>query len=177
MSFSVRHATEEDAAALLNLRRAVFAETDFMLWEPQEFKATEEDERKFIAWLSGKTNSVLLVATEGADLVGFLGASGGERIRTQHSALIFLGVRRECWSRGVASAMLHEALSWVSAAGLLRLELNVHTTNDRAVALYKRFGFQIEGTRRASMLVAGKIRDEYLMSYVADSEITGLRDA
>ncbi|NHK98112.1 GNAT family N-acetyltransferase [Rubrivivax benzoatilyticus] len=177
MSFSVRRATEEDAAALLDLRRAVFTETDFMLWEPQEFKATEEDERKFIAWLSGKTNNVLLVAKEGADLVGFLGASGGERIRTRHSALIFLGVRREYWSRGVASAMLHEALSWASTAGMLRLELNVHTTNDRAVALYKRFGFQIEGKRRASMLVAGQVRDEYLMSYVADPKFTVLHDA
>lgn len=73
--------------------------------------------------------------------------------------------------------MLQEALSWASAAGLLRLELNVHTTNDRAVALYKRFGFQIEGTRRASMLVAGQVRDEYLMSYVADPKFTVLHDA
>jgi RimJ/RimL family protein N-acetyltransferase len=57
-------------------------------------------------------------------------------------------------------------MAWASAIGLVRLELTVHTTNDRAVALYKRFGFQIEGTRQASLLVAGEYRDEYLMSRV-----------
>ena len=169
MTFAVRYASEADAAALVALRRALFAETDFMLWEAQEFKATEDDERKFILWLSSKSNSVLLVAADGSDLIGFLGATGGDRIRTKHSALVFLGVRKEYWSRGIASALLQEALSWASTAGLLRLELTVHTTNDRAVALYKRFGFQIEGTRRASLLVAGQVRDEYLMSHLAEA--------
>ncbi|MCP5283762.1 MAG: GNAT family N-acetyltransferase [Burkholderiaceae bacterium] len=169
MSIAVRRATEEDAGALLDLRRAVFAETDFMLWEPQEFTATPEDERKFISWLGSKSNSVLLVATESAVLVGFLGANGGERIRSKHSALVFLGVRKEYWSRGGGSALLKEALSWASSAKLLRLELTVHTNNDRAVALYRRFGFEIEGTRRASLLVAGQFRDEYLMSRIAEA--------
>jgi RimJ/RimL family protein N-acetyltransferase len=169
MPIAVRRASEEDAASLLALRRALFAETDFMLWEPQEFNATAEDEGRFISWLSAKTNSVLLVAEGGSKLIGFLGATGGERLRTRHSALLFLGVRKEYWSLGVASALLQEALSWASRAGVLRLELTVHTTNDRAVALYKRFGFQIEGTRRASLLVAGQVRDEYLMSRVAEA--------
>jgi len=89
MSFAVRCATKDDASALLDLRRAVFAETDFMLWEPQEFIATADDERKFISWFLSKTNSRLLVATDGTSLIGFLGVNGGERFRTKHSALVF----------------------------------------------------------------------------------------
>jgi RimJ/RimL family protein N-acetyltransferase len=169
MSIAIRHATETDAASLLELRRTLFAETDFMLWEPQEFAATVEDERKFIAWLSSKSNSLLLVAGDGTRLIGFLGATGGERNRTKHSALVFLGVRSEYWSRGIASALLKETIAWVSGVGLVRLELTVHTTNDRAIALYKRFGFQIEGTRQASLLIAGEYRDEYLMSRVTEA--------
>lgn len=166
MAIAIRRAVETDAASLLDLRRTLFAETDYMLWEPQEFAATEDDERKFIAWLSSKSNSLLLVAEDGARLSGFLGAMGGERNRTRHSALVFLGVRSEYASRGTASALLKETIAWASAFGVVRLELTAHTTNDRAVALYKRFGFQIEGTRQASLLVAGEYRDEYLMSRV-----------
>ncbi len=169
MAFTLRRATEDDAASLRDLRRSLFAETEFLLWEPQEFTATEDDERRFISWLLSKTNSVLLVATDGRHLLGFLGATGGERIRTRHSALVFLGVRKKYWSRGIASALLQEAVSWASNAGLLRLELTVHTTNERAVGLYQRFGFQIEGTRRASLLVAGRAQDEYLMSRITEA--------
>jgi RimJ/RimL family protein N-acetyltransferase len=164
MSLAVRCACETDAAALLCLRRALFAETNCMLWEPEEFTATADDERKFIAWLASKTNSHLLVAEDETCLVGFLAVAGGDRNRNRHAGLVFMGVRRAHWSRGLATALLNEAISWAAKASLRRLELTVHTTNTRAVALYQRFGFEIEGTRRASLLVDGEYRDEYLMS-------------
>ena len=53
-------------------------------------------------------------------------------------------------------------------AGIKRLELTVHTANARAVDLYQRSGFEIEGTRRSSMLVDGVYTDEYLMSLITD---------
>ena len=169
MPVRIRSADEADAAALVALRRALFAETQFMLWEPQEFVATAEDERKFITWLASKANSHLLLAEHESRLVGFLAVMGGDRNRTRHAAVVFLGVVRELWSQGVASALLGEAVSWSTRANLLRLELTVHTTNTRAVALYKRLGFQVEGTRRASLLVDGELRDEYLMSRLTEA--------
>jgi RimJ/RimL family protein N-acetyltransferase len=163
---SIRCACQTDAGALVALRGALFAETNFMLWETGEFTATADDEKKFIGWLTSRANSQLLVADGESCLVGFLAVAGGDRNRNRHSGLVFLGVRREYWSKGVASALLHEAIAWALKAGLGRLELTVHTTNTRAVALYRRFGFEIEGTRRASLLVEGKYQDEFLMSRV-----------
>jgi RimJ/RimL family protein N-acetyltransferase len=57
-------------------------------------------------------------------------------------------------------------MAWSREAGLRRVELTVHTTNVRAVNLYLRSGFQVEGVRRSSLLVSGKYVDEYLMSVV-----------
>jgi RimJ/RimL family protein N-acetyltransferase len=51
---------------------------------------------------------------------------------------------------------------------LRRVELTVHTTNQRAIAAYKRCGFQVEGVRRSSLLVDGKYVDEYLMAVIND---------
>lgn len=45
-----------------------------------------------------------------------------------------------------------------------RVELTVHTTNERGVSLYRRHGFEVEGTRRGSLLVNGRLVDEYRMS-------------
>ena len=58
-------------------------------------------------------------------------------------------------------------MAWAPGAGVKRLELTVHTSNDRAVSLYRKFGFEIEGTRRSSLLVDGVFKDEYLMAHVA----------
>lgn len=161
---SVRQAREDDAAGLLALRQAVFEETDFMLWEPAEFKDTEDDERKRIARLTSATNSSCFVATEQTLVVGFLNAMGSPVNRLRHSTTLALGVRRSHWSQGVGSALLTEALAWSRSAGLARLELTVHTTNRRAFELYRRHGFEVEGVRRKSLLVNGQYVDEYLMS-------------
>jgi RimJ/RimL family protein N-acetyltransferase len=164
----IRRAAVGDAEELVVLRRALFAETSLMLWEPAEFVATAVEEAGFIQRLSERTNCILLVALAEGKPVGFLAAAGGERNRLRHSALLTLGVLRAYWSQSVASRMLSEAISWAPGAGIKRLELAVHTVNARAVALYQRHGFEIEGTIRSSLRIDGVYTDEYLMSLITD---------
>jgi putative acetyltransferase len=45
-----------------------------------------------------------------------------------------------------------------------RIELTVFTDNERAIGLYKRFGFEIEGTHRAYALRDGKYVDTHAMA-------------
>jgi ribosomal protein S18 acetylase RimI-like enzyme len=164
---SVRPAVFDDAEQLLVLRRTLFAETSLLLWEPAEFVSTVEQEAQFIERIAGRTNSLLLLGLAAGKVVGFLAAIGGERNRLKHSALLALGVLRQHWSQGVASKLLSEVIAWAPGAGVKRLELTVHTSNARAVSLYRKFGFEVEGTRRCSLLVDGVFKDEYLMSHVA----------
>jgi len=166
MNFAVRRALETDASAVIALRRRFFEETSFMIWEPAEFRDTEDDERARIIRLGRQSNSVVLVAEAEAQLVGLLSATGGERNQLRHSALLSLGVARSHWSQGIATRMMQEAIAWSLAAGLKRLELTVHTSNLRAVSLYMRHGFQVEGMSRSSLRVHGKYVDEYFMSLV-----------
>jgi RimJ/RimL family protein N-acetyltransferase len=163
---AVRRAAEDDAANLHALRLTIFGETEFMLWEPGEFRDTVEDEGRRIARLNSQPNSACLVAAEGATLVGFLNAMGGQVNRLRHSTILALGVLRASWGQGIATSLLRSAMAWSREAGLRRVELTVHTTNVRAVNLYLRSGFQVEGVRRSSLLVSGKYVDEYLMSVV-----------
>ena len=165
----IRRAVEADAPALLALRQALFAETEFLLWEPGEFKDSVEDERARIVRLSGRPNSLCLVAESNAQLVGFLNAMGGQVNRQRHSTTLALAVLRAHWGAGIAGALLAEVLAWSRQVGLSRVELTVHTTNFRAVALYLRAGFQVEGVRRRSLLVSGRYVDEYLMSVVHEA--------
>lgn len=168
-SVVVRRAQESDSASLVALRKTIFGETEFMLWEPGEFHDTAEDEAKRIARLNAGQNSLCVVAEDGGTLVGFLNAMGGSVNRQRHSTRVALGVLRAHWGRGVASALLEEALTWSKRAGLVRVELTVHTTNLRAMDVYLRVGFQVEGVLRSSLLVAGRCVDEYVMSVINDA--------
>jgi RimJ/RimL family protein N-acetyltransferase len=169
MTFVVRRAAESDGPALVELRRVLFAETSNMLWEPGEFVQTAEDESKRIARLNGRANSLVILAEEAGQPIGLLTAVGGEVRRLRNSASLALGVARSHWGQGVATRMLQTALDWSRAAGLRRVELTVHTSNLRAVAVYLRCGFQVEGVRRSSLLVDGVYVDEYMMSVLNEA--------
>jgi L-phenylalanine/L-methionine N-acetyltransferase len=45
-----------------------------------------------------------------------------------------------------------------------RLELAVYVDNAPAIALYKKFGFAVEGTRRAAAFRDGAFVDDYVMA-------------
>lgn len=49
---------------------------------------------------------------------------------------------------------------------IVRLELTVLCTNKIALNLYKKSGFEIEGTKRKSMYIDGEYVDEYYMSKI-----------
>ena len=166
MADRIRVATPQDAAELLALRRKLFAESNTMLWEPQEFVATEDDERKLIEQLTSAKNCTYLVASIDLGIVGLLFATGSPVNRLRHSTTLALGVAREHQGRGIATRLVQTALGWSQQVGLRRVELTVHKDHLRAIGVYLRCGFQMEGVRRSSLLVDGRYVDEYLMSVV-----------
>jgi RimJ/RimL family protein N-acetyltransferase len=60
--------------------------------------------------------------------------------------------------------MLSKLEHWAKGTGIRRLELTVMTHNERAVGLYKRIGFEVEGLRKDSLYVDGRYVDEYSMA-------------
>jgi putative acetyltransferase len=74
-------------------------------------------------------------------------------------------VRDDWQGRGVGTklmeALIDLADNWL---GALRVELTVYTENERALKLYRRFGFEIEGTYRGYSLRAGAYTDTYAMA-------------
>lgn len=169
MPIAVRRALDTDGPALVELRRTLFRETEYMLWEADEFTQSAEDESRRVARLNARANSLVILAEEGSTPIGLLTAVGGEVRRLRHSATLALGVARSHWGQGAATRMLEQVVAWSGSAGLHRLELTVHTTNLRAIEVYLRAGFRVEGLRRHSLLVGGHHVDEYLMARLGDT--------
>ena len=108
---------------------------------------------------------ITLVATVAGELVGNLGLTRITRPRRAHVGEIGMAVRDDWQGKGVGSALLEAALdladNWL---GIRRLELHVHADNARAIALYRKFGFEHEGTHRAYALRDGVYVDSLSMA-------------
>jgi putative acetyltransferase len=109
---------------------------------------------------------LLLVAERDGKVVGNCGIHpAGAQLRRRHAWHIGMAVAPEAQRQGVGSALLAAICDYADNwAGALRLELGVFTDNAAAIALYKKFGFEIEGTQRAYALRNGEYADTYLMA-------------
>jgi putative acetyltransferase len=76
-----------------------------------------------------------------------------------------MAVRDDWQGKGVGTALIEAALdladNWLN---LTRIELGVYTDNAAAFALYKKFGFEIEGTHRRFAFRGGRYVDAYSMA-------------
>src|SRR5262245_53584138 len=106
-----------------------------------------------------------LVATVAGEVVGNLGLTRLTRPRRAHVGEIGMAVRDDWQGKGVGSALLEAALdladNWL---GMRRIELHVHADNERAIALYRKFGFELEGTHRAYAIRNGVYVDSLSMA-------------
>lgn len=163
MSISVRRASVQDAAAYARIMGDASVYPGLM----QMPYATEELWRARLTETGapGKTDLLLVAELDGA-VVGTAGLHpAGASQRRSHALVLGISVLATAQGRGVGSALMAAmcdyADNWV---GALRLELSVYTDNVRAIGLYRKFGFEIEGTMRGYAMRNGQFTDTHAMA-------------
>lgn len=125
---------------------------------------TPEAVRKWIE-NNAPGNLSLVVEQDGR----IIGNGGFERYlgRRSHVAYLGIGLHDDFHGRGIGSRLLREILAiaddWLN---LKRIELTVYVDNAPALALYKRNGFEIEGTHKAFAFRGGSFADAYAMARI-----------
>jgi len=108
--------------------------------------------------------SIAIVAMLDGRLVGTPDIWRGKG-RRDHIGTIGLCVRDDFHGRGIGSALLAALIdtadNWLN---LRRLDLAVYVDNEPALRLYKKFGFAVEGTRRAAAFRDGAFVDDFIMA-------------
>jgi putative acetyltransferase len=159
----VRRPRPDDAAAIA----ATMGDPDVLSGLLQLPYPTEATWRKRIEEMpTGHTSAELfLVAERGGVVVGNAGVVPMQPVRRRHAAHVGMAVAREAQGQGVGGALMAALVDWADNwAQLLRLELTVYTDNAPAIALYRRFGFEHEGTMRAFALRNGEYVDTFCMA-------------
>ena len=156
---SVRHAEPEDYEAL----HRIFSGPKAVAGTLQLPLPSAEAWRKRLA--EPPEGLFSLVACVEGEVVGSLGLeTAPTRPRMRHVGSIGMAVRDDWQGRGVGTALMGAALdladNWLN---LTRIELRVYVDNSAAVALYKKFGFEIEGTHHRLAFRDGEYVDAYSM--------------
>jgi RimJ/RimL family protein N-acetyltransferase len=151
----IREATVEDAEAVLDYITYIAGESDFLTFGPGEFELTVAEEEEFLRQASESTGRLSLLGVLDGALVASLNFSAGTRPRTRHAGGFGMSVRRHAWGLGIGSALLDALIEWARAAGITKINLQVRVDNVRAIRLYRRKGFVIEGTIRRTIALGG----------------------
>jgi ribosomal-protein-alanine N-acetyltransferase len=97
------------------------------------------------------TRHYLVAEGEQDELVGY----GGMAAIGQEAMVQTLAVRRDHWGRGIGRSLLTALLEESKRRGAHTIALEVRADNERAQALYRRFGFESIGRRRGYYEKAG----------------------
>ena len=165
--FTVRPAGPADAAALVELARAVSREPEGWLIAESAWRTVAE-ERRYLKALARHPHAAVFVAEGSTGIVGRLSIARDSHPASFHVADLGLMVAAGQRRRGIGLALLEVAARWAAEVGIRKLELHVFPHNVPAIALYERFGFVREGFRRAHYRRGSEYVDAILMAYVVE---------
>ena len=163
MTIAIRRARPDDAAAIARMMDdpAVYAGLMQMPYASADAHRTRLTEGQ----APGKVD-LLLVAERAGEIVGSSGLHpAGLAIRRRHVMSLGISVVTEAQGQGVGSALMAAMCDYADRwMGVLRIELTVYVDNARAIALYRKFGFAMEGRHRGYALRDGQYADVFAMA-------------
>ncbi len=145
-----------------------------MLIERDERREELDEVRSALRRVGDTTNSTVIVAATGDVVLGYVEATGGGYRRNRFTAYVVIGVLAAASGHGIGSQLLAELERWAVNAGVHRLELTVMAHNHRAIRLYERAGFLVEGCRCECLSVDGELVDELYMAKLLPAAVTPL---
>lgn len=163
---TVREAIPSDAAALLAHLKALAAEPGINIpLAADEITTTLEQEKALLADIADSPRAIMLVAEAGGQIVGELSLKAiSPRRAVKHVATLGMSVKQDWRGKGVGRALMTDAIAWAPSAGIKRIELYVYVRNAPAIALYERFGFTVEGRRKAFIREGDEYLDDLVMA-------------
>lgn len=135
----------EDAEMLLNSIKTSSDETEFLsrtieAWE----NVTVESEEKFIHNVRESQNTLFIACYVDGAIAGNCDITFKTGSKTSHRATVGIALQKKYWNIGIGSAMFRELIKAANEReGTEIIDLEMVEGNNRAKALYEKFGFEV----------------------------------
>ena len=166
MAHVIREISIKDVENFIDLLSKIYDESEFTFYNPGEYSPSIASASQNLENYITSPSKAIYVAENDEQLVGYAFVNTETYERTQHEAVIYLGVKKYYQKHGVGQALINAIEAWSLNHKIRRIEATVVTENGRAVELFKGTGFQIEGELKDKLYINGRYYNEYVMAKI-----------
>lgn len=145
LTYLIRSASAADAKQLSALRLKIDGETEYLDREPGEAFLDEKAFEALIQEDTKQSRHLFLVADIEGKIVGFSRCEGHALKRSAHKVTFGIAIQKDLWGYRIGKELLAASIGWADQQGIQKMSLHVLETNEKAIRLYERHGFLIEG--------------------------------
>lgn len=174
MDYTIREAVGDDAESYNAFIRQIADELyNSITWHPSEYKRTDAEVLHRLLEAQANDNQIIFVAVDkNNQVIGEISARGRARQSMVHCVGIGISVAATYRGHGIGTALMQQVLTWAEHNPVVhRLELEVFSDNLRAINMYLKLGFVIEGLRRNAYRKHGEFKHAYMMAILYDDKL------
>lgn len=169
LTLTIRNATIDDAAAMIQFGKTVGDETENLTFDGSEFDYTIEQEEKMVQEHNEAPNCLFILGIIDGEIAGMLNFKASHKRKVKHHGVFGISVLKKYWNLGVGRIMIQYLIDWAKEGGIIKkINLSVLEENVNAFHLYKKLGFQVEGKELRASFQGGEFLDAYYMGLLLD---------
>ena len=155
----IRKATAADAEKILEYCKIVGGESDNLTFGSEGVSITIDREKEYLESILHSDRQLYLVAVNDGEIVGTAVFSSFAKPRLTHRGEISISVKKSMWGNHIGTRLMEQIILFAkNVAHIELISLEVRSDNERAITLYKRFGFETIGKFDGYM----KVNDKYI---------------
>ena len=154
VKYIIRSAEEKDAKDLSDVRVKIDGETENMDREKGEAFIDEAGFKQIIKEDTASERNLFLLAEINGEIVGFSRCEGNKLKRISHKVEFGVCVLKDYWGYGIGQNLIKESIFWADSNGIKKINLSVLETNEKAIKLYEKYGFTVEGVLKNDKILS-----------------------
>ena len=173
--FVIELARPEEAVALLDYLKIIGGETDNLSFGAEGVPLSLEAEQDYLRSQYGSADNAQYFAKVGGEIIGTASLNRRSN-RMSHRGVFGISLKKAWWGCGAAPALMDAILAFARENGFEQLNLEVRSSNARAIHLYEKYGFRKLCTFPHFFKINGEYIDFDLMNLelnTADNHIEG----
>lgn len=160
VNVTLREAENKDAKEIIDFYNVVSDETTFLSFGKGEYNVTVEQQESSIISASNSDNNIMILAIADSKIVGIGTISSNQKKKGKHVGVYGIVIKQEYCNLGLGYIMTNYLLNWCRENNITKkVSLVTSAQNPRAIALYKKCGFEIEGTLKNEVCIDGELSD------------------
>lgn len=154
----------EDAEEIVAFYNRVGGETSYLSFEKDEYPLTVEQQKEALEADSKDDQQFMLLVKEDGEIIALGTMNTSHKIKAKHVTELGIVVQKLSQSKGVGTELMKRLIKWArNEPNITKIRLDTRADNVKAVSLYLRLGFIIEGTLKNETLWNGQYYDLYVM--------------